>query len=156
MKPTLVLVADATQARLFSVEQGPGAAGHPTLRLAELKTLINPERMMKSHELFKGNRSDAGGRSTGHNQYTFDDHRDAHERAFEQRFAALVKHELDALAADRHAERLVIAAGPRMIGHLREARSSALLSREIIEERVDLGRKSEPEILEALRGTLAS
>src|SRR5262245_48951877 len=107
MKPTCILVSDVTEARIFSVEIGRGAGGRPELRLVEKRSLVNPERMLKGQQLYSAMRGDAKRRVLGA-AYTVDDHRQSHERNVERKFAALAAKELDQLAKEEGAERVVI------------------------------------------------
>src|SRR5262245_1306957 len=112
MRRTCVLVADSTEARIFTTEIGPGRGGKPSLQFVERKSFVHPEQKIPSHELFSGSRSDSRGRFTG-NVYTLDDHREQQLRASALKFAALALRELSELLRSEGIDRVVLAAAPR-------------------------------------------
>lgn len=109
MYRTCIAVADATRARLFTLDRTSDGEG---LReaLSEQRDLVNPTRRLRPSELF-----------TGEHQYAFDDHRDGHMDAFDVEFSRQITTELAELLRSTAANRLILCASPRMLGHLRDA-----------------------------------
>jgi protein required for attachment to host cells len=119
MYRTCIAVVDATRARLFILDRTSDAEG---LReeLSEQRDLVNPVRRLRPSELFSDTRPGLG--RSGELQYGFDDHRDAHMDALDVEFSVEITTELRELLRSTAAKRLIVCAGPRMLGHLREAR----------------------------------
>jgi protein required for attachment to host cells len=113
MNSILVLVADASRARLFVYR------GHtPFDGLEELDGLVNPEAAMSDAEVFSesksGTRSFPGGPSR-----TFDDHRSHHFLEHERRFAETAGDAVVRRFASEATRRLIVCASPKMLGLLR-------------------------------------
>jgi protein required for attachment to host cells len=108
-----IVVADAVRARFFTFD------GEHVIEQADL---LNPERRLKASELFTESRPPLGHSSYGQ-QFAVDDHREQHVRELDQRFAANIVKRIDAELEEHPAPRVVVAAGPHMLGILREALS---------------------------------
>jgi protein required for attachment to host cells len=148
MSDYCVVVADGARARLFSVQEGGIGEGGPTL--VEHAGLSNAEAEVAGKDLFsdeKSGRNDAPGGGGAHG---YDDHRDRHRDENERRFAR----DIAAAAADalrrEAAARLVLAADPRMMGHLREALSATAVDMKVSEVQKDLTKFSVHEVQEHL------
>jgi protein required for attachment to host cells len=116
-----VLVADGARARLLTLERS--ADDGSRTRLFERADWIHPEHKMKEHDLFPEPKSDASARAVGGRVYTMDDHRGEHERELDRRFVADVVADVERLIRLSSGRRLIVAAGPRMLGVLRPALS---------------------------------
>jgi protein required for attachment to host cells len=115
-----VLVADGARARLLSLELGAAgdSQGRGKPRLFERADWIHPEHRMKEHELFPEKHTDAA-TQVGGRHYTLEDHRHAHERELDRRFASELAEEIGRFVRHTPTSRLVIVADPRMLGVLR-------------------------------------
>lgn len=111
MPRIIIVVADAVRARFYTFEDG---------HVLEQSVLLNPERRLKASELFTESRPPLGHSSYGP-QFTVDDHREQHVREMDQRFAAEIVKRLDSELDAHPAGRVVVAAGPHMLGVLRAA-----------------------------------
>lgn len=115
---TCVLVADRARARFFVLgapsEHRPGDAA----RLLELETLVDPEGELTGNQLFSDSHSGTNHAGSGAS-YEYDDHREGHRREIERRFAKRVALAAADFARNEHAQRLVLAAEPQMLGMLR-------------------------------------
>jgi protein required for attachment to host cells len=118
---TLVVVADGTDARLFTLEPAAEPSVESGPRLVERSDLVDTEHRLHGRDKYSTTRADfklAPGDGPIHG---FDDHRDRHDREHDRRFAADVAARAVALAQEQHATHLVIAAEARMLGLLRDA-----------------------------------
>lgn len=120
MPRIMIVAADAVRARFFTFEPEEvpdvGFGGH----VIEQAVLLNPERRLKASEIFTESRPPLGHSSFGP-QFTVDDHRDHHVREFDQRFAAEIVKKIDEQLGAHPARRVIVAAGPHMLGILRPA-----------------------------------
>jgi protein required for attachment to host cells len=115
-----VAVADASRARLFHLEP----AELPVL--TEVEALVNPERRMRASEVMAESRP--GLRQSpgkGGPRHGVDDHRDAHAREVDRKFASLVGEAIAGLHRERGGA-VVVVASPAMLGHLRETSAEVL------------------------------
>jgi protein required for attachment to host cells len=118
MYRTCIAVVDATRARLFTLDRTSDEEGLRE-KLSEQRDLVNPTRRRRPSELF----SDSGGLGrSGELQYGMDDHRDDHMEAIDAEFSRDVTKELAELLRSMPANRLIVCASPRMLGHMRDAR----------------------------------
>ncbi len=133
MASTCIMVADGARARFFALElsEDPEIDGGP--HLVEHRDLVNPEADVPQRALFS-DRSGRGHGSPGGSAHGLDDHRDHHMEEIERRFASRLVEETQRFVAERDARRLIIVAGPKLLGSLRSelngARRSAV---EIVE-----------------------
>lgn len=120
MPRIIIVAADAVRARFFTFEpeEAPdvGFSGH----VIEHAVLLNPERRLKASEIFTESRPPLGHSSSGP-QFTVDDHRTHHAREIDHRFAAEIVKKIDAQLDAHPARRVIVAAGPHMLGILRPA-----------------------------------
>jgi protein required for attachment to host cells len=121
MDNSCVVVVDGARARFLVLE--PGADTRPSL--VEQSDLINPETDVKGRDLWSDTKTGRGRESRGTPAHGYDDHRDAHEEEFRRRFAVRVVETAMSLAHARGAGRLIVAADPRMLGHLRPVLATA-------------------------------
>jgi protein required for attachment to host cells len=98
-----IVVADAARARIFTYE--PGTLDEPDGEspLCERIDLVDPERRLRPSQVGS----------------PVDDHRDAHEREVDRRFASKIAQQLDGVIAKHPTRDVVIVASPNMLGFLR-------------------------------------
>ncbi|HUJ61297.1 MAG TPA: host attachment protein [Kofleriaceae bacterium] len=113
---TCIVVADASRARLFLHEREV-SIDDTRDELIECADLVNPARRLTPNELFSDTRT--GSSREGGRHFGFDDHRDAHVDNLDDEFARLVSQEIEQLASDRAARRVVVCASPHMLGLVR-------------------------------------
>jgi protein required for attachment to host cells len=117
-----IAVADAARARLYTFEQLADPTG-AAQELRECVDLVDPERRRRPSELFSDTRPGSDRTPSGRG-YGLDDHRDAHVDQFDLRFAAEIVARLTDLVREHGCRRVIVAASPRMLGHLRRAGAS--------------------------------
>ncbi|MGE0395295.1 MAG: host attachment protein [Kofleriaceae bacterium] len=119
MYRTCIAVVDASRARLLTYERSSQPEGLEE-KLVEQRDLINPARRLTPSEQL----TDSPGSSrTGEGQhFGFDDHRDARTDKLDAEFSRMVNREIADLLRNMPADRLIVCASPRMLGHLREGR----------------------------------
>jgi protein required for attachment to host cells len=151
MSDYCVVVADGERARLFTLEavSKPGVGGGPDL--IEQSDLVNPE---SGHGVRAAPAK--SGRDTGRGsgpQHGYVDHRSQHEDEFLRRFSKLVVDAALRMCRERRAGHLVLVAGTRMLGFLRnELQVPAGEQLAVNEVAKDLARLSVHEIHEHLSG----
>jgi protein required for attachment to host cells len=122
MPRIIIVVTDAVRARFYTFEPDESLEGTYGGHVVEQTVLVNPERRLRS-EMFSESRPPLGHTSptvTGQAS-TIDDHREAHVREIDQRFAHDIVKTLDAQLDQHPARRVVVAAGPHMLGMMRVA-----------------------------------
>jgi protein required for attachment to host cells len=159
MSRTCVVVADRVRARFFVVDPPPEhrPAGEPC-KLREVEALTDSEGALKGNDVFSNRRSGTN-RSPGGTEFEYDDHRLRHREEVERRFAKRIAQALGTLVRGRSAEKLVLAAEPRMLGLLRpELNGHSLGGADLIELPENLSNKTPEQIQSALarRGVLPS
>lgn len=102
--------------------------------------LLAPTHRRHRRRVHEAKRSAPGGGAT-------DDHRDAHARELDRRFAREVIAEVDRIAREQAHDRVVLVASPAMLGELR-AVNAALLRPELVVDHVarDLAQLTSPQI----------
>jgi protein required for attachment to host cells len=118
MTEQLVAAVDGARARVFSVGERTTPQGEKKKTLEEIETLINPAHRTKDGDLYSDSRP--GSRQSMGTAHGVDDKREAHNAEFDRKFAQLVMDKLRDLARSEGARAVVLAAGPRMMGHLRD------------------------------------
>lgn len=116
MTETWVLAADSAHARIFRVR---GPAGE----LEELKSLLHPESRVPARE----RNTDRQGRafdSAGPGRHAMSPNVSPGDQEAE-RFAGTVADEIETARIEGRCDRLVIAAAPSFLGHLRKALSKS-------------------------------
>ncbi len=124
MATQLVAVVDGARARFYAVDTRQTPQGEERKWLEEIESLVNPDRRTRDSDLYSESRPGLRQSHGGGPAHAVDDGRDAHAAEIERRFAALVLAKLHALMQGHAASRIVLAAGPRMLGYLRDARTS--------------------------------
>ena len=155
MTRTCIAIVDAARARLFTLEELARQAG-TTYELRERADLIDPDRRLRPSELFSDTRPGAD-RAPGGRGHAVDDHRDSHLEQLDRRFAGEVAARVASLVREHSCGRLIVAASPRMLGHLRRAGAGQLVPELAVDEiDRDLTRSSPPQIHDLLtaRGLL--
>ncbi|ALP52246.1 hypothetical protein Tel_03285 [Candidatus Tenderia electrophaga] len=143
MSDFCVVVADSARARLFTLEESGVAEGGPNL--VEISSLANAAAEAQDNEIFAAKR----GRNTAPAEggiHAYDDHREDHNQENERRFAKdVIAAAVQTLQREK-AGVLVLAANPRMMGYLREARDAASLDVRVKEVHKDLTKLSVHEV----------
>jgi protein required for attachment to host cells len=131
MKETYVIVADASQARLYSLQQQSMDSGNVMTRLSSMREFDHPERRLRPSERLSDSRPGTHRAYAGGPAHGLDDRRDNEEVELDRRFAARIMDEARDALRDHAAARLIVAASPRMLGLLRK--ESELTSRDDLE-----------------------
>ncbi len=118
--PTCVLVANGAKASLLTYHD-PSTPDPLQLRLIPKSSLANAIGRTRDSDTFSETRPGLK-RSNPHSpRHGVDDHRQKHRQESEKRFATKVAEETGALCHSMHGCRLVVVAGPAMLGFLRGA-----------------------------------
>ena len=119
MNEYCVVVADASRARLFTLEpsRNPTLQSGPNLK--ELTILKNSDMDLPRPEQHANTRGGAN-RARGTAARATDDHREKHAMECEKRFARAAATELRKLVAASGASHVVLCASTRMLGFLRK------------------------------------
>lgn len=120
----LIAVVDGARARFFTVGSRKTPSGEEKNKLDEVETLINPANRTKDSDLFSESRPGLRKAYAGGPGHGVDDKRDAHTDEFDRKFAKLVLERMGALIRDHNVVSAILAAGPKMLGHLRENRGT--------------------------------
>lgn len=110
MKPTWVLVAESSRARIFSADT-------PSAPLVEIKTLAHPEGREHERDMtsdLPGHHSD----KTGSGRHGFQDETEPKEQESID-FAKSIAHQLESARIDGQLKQLIIVAAPAFLGTLR-------------------------------------
>lgn len=119
MMNTIVVVANGSRARFFSLQPADTPAYESSPRMVEHGGLVNPEQEAAGKELWSDNKSGRNRSSGGGGAHGYDDHRNQHRAEYERRFVQSVAGEAANLARNQGASRMVITADNRMLGMLR-------------------------------------
>lgn len=139
MRRPCIVVANSYRARVLFVRPLPDPTGERRLELVERRDLVNPASRMADEEIFAS--TETGARSRGQRadrpmrSQPTDDHREDHERELDRRFAEAV---VAAASEERDTDGVVVIAGPRFLGELRDALSRASIDRPVREVAKDL------------------
>ena len=117
----LVVVADGTCARFFTLESAAKPSVESGPHLLERDDLVNPEHEQSGGDKYSTTRSGLNLNPRGGPSHGYDDHRAQHEQEHERRFARDVASRAVSLAQENHAGHLVLAAERHMLGLLRDA-----------------------------------
>jgi protein required for attachment to host cells len=156
MISTGLLVVDNAHARFLVLEPSPADPDAPR-RLVECDALADFEADLSDQQVYanlKGGRNRAPGAGPAH---AYDEHRAQHRLENHRRFARRIAERARSFAEEREVVKLLLVAGPTMLGVLRSALEPRLPAGVTISEVAeDLGRRTVPEIREALelRGVL--
>ena len=141
MRKTWVVVADRSRARIFSIEKPRGP-------LNEIEDLVHPESRAHDRDLT----SDRPGRTSGDNHVLGTAHSARDQQAHE--FVREIASRLDSGRNGAQFERLVLVAGPDVLGLLRKAMNGHLaklvvreVEKNLTQQRADEIRKLLPEYL---------
>ncbi|HUS28844.1 MAG TPA: host attachment protein [Kofleriaceae bacterium] len=131
MKRAVIAIVDAAQARLFTYEE---EGADPAQQLHEIKDLANPGRKLRiaeqvsNSEPGRASASDGpalpmhGGvtHTRGYERSATDDHRFAKEAEMDAKFARVVVDALNEIINRDGFRSVILAAGPKMLGELRQ------------------------------------
>jgi protein required for attachment to host cells len=120
MERICIVLADAARARLYTFEEREESPGQQVQALEERVDLVNPERRRRPSELFSEPRPGSDRAPSGRG-FATDDHREAHMRELDRRFACSIVDETARLAHGHGATRVIVAASPHLLGELRLA-----------------------------------
>jgi len=141
MASTCVIVADGARARFITLQLpvDPGIDGGP--RLLEQRNIVNPDADLPETERFS-DRSGLAHASPKGAAHALDDHREAHGRELERRYARDLLEELYRFVRREEATRLLLIASPRLLGTMRaELDRGRLAGVELVELSEDLSRR---------------
>jgi len=121
MSDYCILVADATRARLFTLEPATFPETESSPRLVEQQMdYVNPEESLSGEELWSNSKSGRNMATPGM-AHGYDDHRTQHREEHTMHFAKQVAAQTIRHALDHHAKHLVVSAEKHMLGLMREA-----------------------------------
>lgn len=120
MKQQLIAAVDGSRARYYSVETRTTPQGEEKNKLVEVESLINPANRMNDGDLYSESRPGLRSASGGGPAHGVDDKRDAHNDETNRKFAKLVLERMAELIRDRDIKSAILAAGPKMLGHMRD------------------------------------
>jgi protein required for attachment to host cells len=153
-----IVAADGARARYITAEVTDDIDLEGNPRLIEHDNVVNPLGVMPARDTFRDrpSRKPSGGGPHGAGPLS-DDHREGHEAEDERRFVRGVVEAVQRFSSEQGIVRLVLAAGPRLLGVLR-TQLDAVRPRglDLVELPVDLSSKSLPQVRDALvqRGLL--
>ena len=150
MSDYCVVVADGARARLFALAEAGIGEGGPNL--VEISDLANSEAEAAGKDLYSEQKSGRNAAPAGGGAHGYDDHRDRHIQESERRFAKQIAAAAADAVARQKAGCLVLAADPRMMGHLRDAMSDIAAGIRVKEVAKDLTKLSAYELHEHLAG----
>ncbi|MFC1748937.1 host attachment protein [Pseudomonadota bacterium] len=148
MSDYCVVVADGARARLFTLEQADIGESGPNL--VEISDLANPESNAAGKEIYSEDKSGRGVSTGGGGAHGYDDHRNQHIDETERRFAKIVAAAAAGSVQQNKLGCLIVAAEPRMMGHLRDAMGPAVAGLKVKEVVKDLTKLSAYELHEHL------
>lgn len=120
MSDYCILVADATRARIFTLEPAAFPESESSPRLVEQQIdYVNPEQALPGRELWSEPKSGRNVATPGV-AHGYDDHRQSHLEQRQRHFARQVVTQAIRHALDHHAKYVVICAETHMLGILRE------------------------------------
>ena len=117
----LVVVADGTCARFFTLEAAVQRSVESGPHLLEHDDLVNPEHEQGGGDKHSSTRTGLNLNQHGGPSHGYDDHRTQHEQEHERRFARDIAARAVSLAQEHHAGHLVLTAERHMLGLLRDA-----------------------------------
>ena len=117
----LVVVADGTCARFFTLESATQPSFESGPHLLEHDDLVNPEHEQGGGDKYSSTRTGLNLNQHGGPSHGYDDHRAQHEQEHERRFARDIAARAVSLAQENHAGHLVLTAERHMLGLLRDA-----------------------------------
>lgn len=146
-----ILVADATRARIFTLEPAAFPETESSPRLVEQQIdYVNPEDSLPGRELWSETKSGRNMSAPGM-AHGYDDHRSQHDEERKRRFTRQVAAQAIRHALDHQAKYLVVSAENHMLGLLRHALDTPPNSElKVVEVAKDLAMFSPNEIHEHL------
>jgi protein required for attachment to host cells len=119
MMNTIVVVANGSRARFFTLREADTPEYESSPRMVEHETLLNPEQEAAGKELWADSKSGSNRGGGGGGVHRYDDHRNQHRAEYERRFVQSVAGEAHNLALNEGAVRVVVTADNRTLGMLR-------------------------------------
>jgi protein required for attachment to host cells len=121
MSPVLVVVADGTKARFFTLETAERPEYQSSPYLLEDEVRVNPAQDLSGQQLWSGPKSQAGHYQEGKGSaHSYDDRRQNHEIEFERRFAQEIAAQILNRTQAHLVQQLFLIAEPRLLGLLRK------------------------------------
>ena|SRR3990172_7944277 len=117
----LVVVADGTCARFFTLESAAQPSVESGPNLCERDDLVNTEHELGGRDKYSTTRTGLNLNPHGGPSHGYDDHRAQHEQEHERRFAHDIATRAVSLAQEHHAGHLILTAERHMLGLLRDA-----------------------------------
>ena len=124
MSEYCVVVADASRARFFTLEEAEIPEVESGPRLVERSDLVSPDAVLQGRERWSDTRSGANVAPGGGPSHRYDDHRDRHQDEVARRFARRITDAAAEMAGREGVRYLVVAAATRMLGFMRETLSA--------------------------------
>jgi protein required for attachment to host cells len=117
-----VVVADASRARIFTLESDAGELDPTASELVEEPAdLVQPERRRRPSEVFTESRPGLQRGGPREPQHAVSDHREQHKQEGDRRFADLVAEAAARVWRRYPTCRVILVASPKMMGRLRPA-----------------------------------
>jgi protein required for attachment to host cells len=115
----IVVVADSGRGRVYALEpeEKQGSTNIPPLR--EVASMVNSSRRLRDDEVFSESRPGLRQGAAGVSVHGVDDRRDSHKDELDRRFAGDIVDKVLEVTRGLGAKRIVLAASPHMLGHLR-------------------------------------
>jgi protein required for attachment to host cells len=146
----MVVTADGTRARFFTLEESAEPAVASSPYLVERADIVNTEHRQPSRDKYSTTRTGFNA-DPGKGPHRYDDHRVRQEQEHERRFAYDIAVRALAMMEEFHADHLIVTAEKRMLGLLREVLNRPARSGvEIVELDKDLTRLPPQELQEQL------
>jgi protein required for attachment to host cells len=122
MQTPFIVLADRARARFFSIRR-IDVDGTETVDLVEQEDLVSPEHLLRDEQIYSSTKSGLRFPPTrrGRHTVTVDDHRDAHRREVDGKFAKSIVERMAELFDSARANELILVAEPRQLGFLRAA-----------------------------------
>jgi protein required for attachment to host cells len=124
MANQMIAAVDGARARFFMVGTRSTPNGEEKKKLDEIESLINPAHRTKDGDLFSESRPGSRKAHAGGPGHGVDDKREAHTDEYDRKFAQLVMDKLTELIRDNDVSNVILASGPRMLGHLRDRKAN--------------------------------
>src|SRR5687767_14775589 len=137
----LILVVDGTRARWFRLQRR---------RLIEHADLVCPEHKLMDRDRYSETKTGRWDRGRLGPTHSFDDHRNAHDREVERRFAHEIAEKTEEMQRQLETDEIVIVGDNRMLGLLRPFFDPAIALERIVEIRKNIAQQTRDQIQDAL------
>ncbi len=120
MQTFLIVVADGTKARFFTLESSSTPEYESSPYLVERESLSNPLQELTGQELWSAPQAQVGHHDSKGSAQSYDDHRRKHEIEYERRFAVKIIDTIQEHFQSHHLDKLILVAEHRLLGLLRD------------------------------------